>query len=1842
MILKGEILSRGKNVMSMKLNSTATFELPESKTPVLYEILLEVKDVADNVRKTRRFALFDNSSNIELDQNSPLRATSASSQTKFIWQTNLKMVCFSWNGRYVNKLHVNGQFLTRIESDEDISKHYEQTTGLLPVNGTRNINGITSYNFTLHRNSAVVKEGVVHNFTSERVCINTKISDGDNVTFELTASDIVSHVTTESTYLLVDSTVPDLGEIYLERNGEKRLFVHSEKDLSTMKLHFEAFDVHSGMHEIQWSLRASENNVLLGMGAISIIRLSKNVTCSSSFCYCPKQGPCELSNHTIDLNLLVVNNTHIGNHNRRYIFSLMLTNNALLRDIEHIDILVDDSAPEKGTVTEGAKGSPDVDYTEENSTIIHWHGFIDHESGIMKYLVAIGPECLPKNELISKNISDEYHLLQTSSNEARLPLKTIGKNFVSVVAFNNALEPSDVACSDGITFDRSIPKVYNLNISLAKTDSNVGCLHEEPWMVTANLKRIRLPSNSSECASICKGKDDTDYVALLPILVKPFQEDKASFLCRYLPMNNDTVIYIPDDTIHVEWSILKSMSQISEVYIGFGSLRSQHLNPDLLSFQKAIHPGKYTKHHTGFSNGEIIYLYLKTQSKTGVASTSVVGPLLIDETPPICPSSLPVQVANDAVSVNWNSSTFTDKEQMEQIDEILFSVVSERGHKTPIHEWRLHDSRKLCINEHEECINYPIVKLQSMDSQAGLSFFFHFQVFNKAGHSCVFNSESFKLPSIFDPGHAKVIDIFHNESSGAESTDTDVIFDSSKFCIQYSGLREHENVTLSLGLGSDKLLDDVLPFRLLNSSKPARTICIRLNDTTLRRNTKYYATLKAECTGGLTLSSSDGFYVMDDEFLKASISLYNGHSCFDDLRSSHISAHSDTKGVLTFADNLSVGHLYTLVSSGDILNITSNDVLIQSTTNNKAEFVPMKENPHIVINKNISLAELYACVQDETIFISSTEVSFSWVVDASVSKFVSHYEVGVQRKKQNETYDDIFEFIIKNTTFFKLRKRLNSGSYRGYIAPCFGPICGPQIFAESFTFTSTKPRAGDMKCNVTFYSLDNIEVSGQFDTFNCSFVDDSILFYRYGLFKDSLGTSLVGEKRIAPSSIGKTLKFNYTFEGDVSPRQTLYFCTEGFCRSTLSTTSCVQTLHDVKFNQFDKTHVFEFDKRGRSEFQKASSRLTSTKLFEKLTLMENLDVDFVRSDSTVTGLVFPDTVGRRTWFLMTQRRVPAIDCTDDDACIQSKLVPDPVVSFPLNTGYSGILYLCLDESLSIGSDNSTLEPPSTSSCSNGFKIDDEKPVSGTVTISSDDGFLTSSSEMIVGWEGFKDQDPPSTDGPLRKQIAFYEIAIGTQPEKQDVLPYTSVGLGTKINIEDISLRTGLAYYATVKAYDKAGNMAKAFSPGVIVDETPPSTETINVGSSFWHRKVIGGNTVEVHWEGFEDSESGIAKFEIAVGTKPHIDDVVSYTDIIGKASAVLAMNRSTTGEQNFVTLIVTNRAGLFTVAYSEAFVFDHTPPRPGVVRDGSIKDNHDKDFQYQSTSISAHWTLFSDFESGISYYRVGLGFTPEKADVYSLHYVGNQTSWTWHGSFIHGAKYYALVEACNGALLCTKIASNGILIDDSPPIPGLVRIGNLDHTTRYIPKRTSVSAKWIGFEDPQSGIREFHVCIGSNETTCDVMSLRNALLSDSYIATGLNLPTMTPLFFTVRAINHLEMPTISSSDRFFVDDTSPILIRAPRFTNCVNENEVHYQIDASRLCIKWNITDEESSIISQTLKYRTHDDGHVPVEHLVLGNFQTFQLILNPTDWLFSGDTYTASIQLATLQVFALLPKVDV
>ena len=63
------------------------------------------------------------------------------------------------------------------------------------------------------------------------------------------------------------------------------------------------------------------------------------------------------------------------------------------------------------------------------------------------------------------------------------------------------------------------------------------------------------------------------------------------------------------------------------------------------------------------------------------------------------------------------------------------------------------------------------------------------------------------------------------------------------------------------------------------------------------------------------------------------------------------------------------------------------------------------------------------------------------------------------------------------------------------------------------------------------------------------------------------------------------------------------------------------------------------------------------------------------------------------------------------------------------------------------------------------------------------------------------------------------------------------------------------------------------------------------------------------------------------------------------------------------------------------------------------------------------------------------------------------TDYCWRLSLVPGLKYFTFVEACNGAGLCSQSISDGIIVDNSPPLAGLVYIQGVTGRMVYLNDR---------------------------------------------------------------------------------------------------------------------------------------------------------------------------------------------
>ncbi|XP_071121101.1 uncharacterized protein [Mytilus edulis] len=179
------------NIYPSDNRTSVHIELPP-KTPMLYVVLLTVKDKANNIRQARRFVLYDNSSVIVVSLGHSFNITEVKNHNKS------SQLCISWKNRFFNNKFKLNNFLDPIRPETAINGIYDQKVGLLPINGTKNVNGLTAFYFTFMRNNENVYTGKLLEISHQSVCLTSEIKDGDIITFHLKIEDIMKHTLNDS------------------------------------------------------------------------------------------------------------------------------------------------------------------------------------------------------------------------------------------------------------------------------------------------------------------------------------------------------------------------------------------------------------------------------------------------------------------------------------------------------------------------------------------------------------------------------------------------------------------------------------------------------------------------------------------------------------------------------------------------------------------------------------------------------------------------------------------------------------------------------------------------------------------------------------------------------------------------------------------------------------------------------------------------------------------------------------------------------------------------------------------------------------------------------------------------------------------------------------------------------------------------------------------------------------------------------------------------------------------------------------------------------------------------------------------------------------------------------------------------------------------------------------------------------------------------------------------------------------------------------------------------------------------------------------------------------------
>lgn len=529
-------------------------------------------------------------------------------------------------------------------------------------------------------------------------------------------------------------------------------------------------------------------------------------------------------------------------------------------------------------------------------------------------------------------------------------------------------------------------------------------------------------------------------------------------------------------------------------------------------------------------------------------------------------------------------------------------------------------------------------------------------------------------------------------------------------------------------------------------------------------------------------------------------------------------------------------------------------------------------------------------------------------------------------------------------------------------------------------------------------------------------------------------------------------------------------------------------------------------------------------------------------------------------------------------------------------------------------------------CTDGVNVDNVPPeafvVRDTDTPRTGDGndvLYSSQNKLVTTWEAAIDTGSPLDRYETRVTTA--EVTMShvlndvTGPGPDQVQDWTSVALATQATFSPTV--GGKTYFVTVRCYNDVGLYTDITSSGVAVDFTNPIAGWVIDGTGAedidWYATT---DTVQAQWDGFVDAESGIAKYEWAVGVCGESEEtVMTFTSTNLEKTGYATGLTMVPLTLYCVTVRATNHVGMTIKAVADGHYVDSTAPNTGEVVDiqprytGQVID--DTDVQVDTLKLSTRWYNFNDAHTTLDLdYRLCVGDSPSDCNVKAWADIGIVTEIeTTVASSMAGKTVYVRIMATNPAGLSTKQSSDGVYIDTTKPDMGNILLGSdlSSLSDTYLSSTSQLHVAWNSFKDAESHIRFYSWCAGTTSGGCDVVADTQVGAQTYASATGLSMSNGATIYVTVTATNWVGLSDSATSAGKLLDSTSPTCGSIVITAGGASGAHAPYWTDDSSLTAHWSGFSDAQTAMSLAVSLGTKAKGAqiVPL-HDVTASTTTF------------------------------------
>ncbi|XP_038057739.1 uncharacterized protein LOC119729229 [Patiria miniata] len=1776
-------------VYSGVTNSSQNITLPHVG---VYSIVLSVVDNAGNVKLSRRFVFFDdNPHDVTLQDDSSLRVVSATAETNYVWMTNLDSsggmtsVQLDWTNRFMNAPHHNQGLLKPIGSyvAGTIDSNYDQNFGRRGRAAVPNSLGVTEFR-VVHdidhsggRTTVNVSNDNSDHWSSEgtntQATYDLTLVDGDSIRFWVEARDLAGHFVRDSVLVHADSSPPVIENFWLVRDGEVNLAVHNSEDLDKMSVEFRTYDIHSGIRTIEWLLFDNHTGTEMAHGSQNLAAKKINTDtedCDPVSCRCVPLGDCYATDYGFHPTM------HIGTHDYDYYITLTVTNQARLVTTRTIKITVDASAPQAGVVHDGIPGSSEVDYQEGSDLSAHWEGFFDKESGVKFYQYLFDYSCRTGNTTVGSAMND---MTKTTSTHASWTAPSPGQYYITVIAYNRALEPSEAVCSDGVVIDTSPPELTQIAISFARMWPGLAKDAEgRVWFINEHCRKMELMNASSDCSSMAALVDD------LSVYPEIAGSDNSSAIlqgdqdCLWISPIEQKSFLPTDKHVTISWTGGDTESAMYNYEIGLSSDPSNP-TPDLVTFMSTSGHDHFVMYHPHISQGAVFFLVLKAINKAQLSTSKVVGPIVVDTTPPMFVGHISVHVEDEYLIAEWGDGGFIDDEDTSLRYQV--AIGSSPGGTETL------DFQKEKAYRIGPCLSRTSCAAFSLDDldwhlHGDHEYYVSVRAQNGAGLATVGTSSVYRhivqLPAlgvvldVAPPGEEVHVDL-------GVAKDIDVQMSTTSISARWFGFEHpHLDINYEIAIGSEGGASDVSDGFI----DVGNATFYQLDGLDLIPLMTYYVTIRANSEAGSVNVTSDGVKVIQEGQVLEGAVIKDGLGCDQDQRLSHHSsaAHQPCQDDITYQSSTS-------------------DISARWT-------IPEMLQPFVT-------GVFWAVEQEIEIYLDDENTTMEWIPvidDQDLGMAFQHVGAGLGLH--------------------------GGGHYRSKVQFCHVNVCFKPVVTDGFWVLSQPPEVGQVTVSDVEATPGGTEIRVVFQPFAHDFVrhDDPrelMDFYEWSIAEDGSDGALLSQwTRIQDLVVtGDVARFTASYSGSLDLDVCLQLSVRGYNKAGLSSIASTEIVDCDNVQLIVPHTVIDADHEVN---------------MEQNAIWPEPDKNYISSTSSLSA-VWP-TLRHRAYVWAAIEDTGSFENLDDGLqypCDHPRSITcgstdKEFVNVPDLVLHHGKRYrIC------IHADEVTLEHelwnellPAVSRCSDGVVIDTTPPTPGSVWIGWDQHqtYQSSSSELVLQWESFTDIEEHGLAS-HHSGVKYYEYAIGSMRGGSDVIEFTRVGITNSVIVHNLRLQNGHAYFATVRATDFVGLSSHAMSDSITIDMSPPvfsADHSLDIGGSF----IRSTTSISASWKNvFSDKESGVAYYEWAVGSHPGHADIMPFTrenTEIGVSDPSRPLHLQE-GHSYFISVKAINTVGLITLKSYGAFTVDASPPLAGHVFDGNPAEapaNHrDRDFQEDRRVIRAFWEGFHDPHSAIVGYSWRAGMCPGCSDVVTEQHVGLDTDVLAENlNLVPGLTYYVTVTACNAASLCTSVTSDGVTVDDSPPLQGRVYDGGPGgDDISYQSSRRQLQAHWWGFHDPHSGLSHYEWRAGTTAGAADILpSTRIELSEDAliFLSAADQMPVGTDIYITVRAYNRLGMWSQATSNGFRVDSSPPDVVDAPAVDETQGMAVTNTQVLRDLIHFSWKFSDPESGIKDQYVSVSTHHNGDVNIPSIKIAGSELDYTFTNLT--LHEGSRYIVTV----------------